>query len=77
MKINMKMASLLALIGTGIVILCSIAHPLWSYLFSFLHGSFGFPFVIMGLVSFLIEVVKIIGLALMGLFFFAFWRNQE
>ena len=77
MNIDMKKASLLALIGIGIVILCSIAYPICGWLYSFLCRFVGIPYVIMEVVGFVIGVVKLVGLALMGTFFFVFWRSQK
>ena len=72
----MKMASLLALIGTGLVMLYSIGHVIWGFLIPFLPDFLHYPWI-MALVNFAMEAVKIIGLALMGAFFFAVWRKQE
>ena len=75
---NMKMASLLALIGTGLVILGSAVQALFSFL-GVLSAWFEFqlPWMIMRLIGLAIWVVTLVGLALMGTFFFTFWRSQE
>ena len=78
MKINMKTASLLALIGTGLGILGGAVQALLSLLY-LLGSLFGFslPWAIMQLIGLAMWVITLVGLALMGTFFFTFWRKQE
>ena len=77
MKKDMKMASFLALVGTGLAILGVTVHTL-LILLSALNFWFRFqlPWGIIQLIAFAMWVVTLVGLALIGMFFFAFWRNQ-
>lgn len=69
---NMKTSSLIALFGTVLVILSDIVHALLT----FVAGYFGLGWLyhVAGCASF---ILKLVGLMLIGAFFFASWRNQK